>query len=768
MKFTEGYWLRSEKANALYASQAFSIEQEADKLRVVCPVRPVHDRGGALDVGTLTLEFSSAGPDAIAVRMYHFAAYQSKEPRFALNLNPQKLEFSEDENSVVMTNGNLSVRVWKGIWGDSGNAGYQFERNGVVLSGCHFRNAGYFQWGRTPSTMLPDTDGHYLHSDYKPYMNTELSLAPDECVYGMGERWTSFVKNGQTVDMWNEDGGTASQVAYKNIPFYITNKNYGVFVDHSSLVSFEAASEKVEFVSFSVPGEELRYVFIAGDTPKAVLANYTDLTGKPALPPVWSFGLWLSTSFTTNYDEATTSSFIQGMADRNIPLSVFHFDCYWMKEFHWCDFAWDKRIFPDIKSTIKKMHERGLKVCCWLNPYVAQDNDFFREGAEKGYFLMRADGHGIKQVDNWQPGLAVIDFTNPLAYKWYADKLRELHALGIDAFKSDFGERIPVDVVYHNGLDPMAMHNYYAYLYNKVVFDTLEECAGEGNAVLFARSATAGCQQFPVHWGGDNSASYPSMAETLRGGLSFMMSGFGFWSNDIGGFEATSTPDLYKRWVQFGLFCTHSRLHGSKSYRVPWNFDEESSVVLKKFVNLKCRLMPYIWAGAVEAHKTGIPLMRPMQIEFAGDRSCDYLDRQYMLGSSILVAPIFNDRGEGEFFLPYTNCDGTTDGAWVNMIDGERLPGGRWHTKTYDYLNMPVFVRPASIIPFGKQDDRPDYDYTDGTEFRVYDLAEGKTAQCTVHDLKGNAVLTLKVSRKGDTYEQVFEGAHKNCTVRIM
>ena len=253
------------------------------------------------------------------------------------------------------------------------------------------------------------------------------------------------------------------------------------------------------------------------------------------------------------------------MEERNIPLSVFHFDCYWMRPLHWCDFEWDREQFPDVRGMLSRYHERGLKLCAWINPYVAQDTEMFEEGRREGYFLMRADGRGIKQVDTWQPGMALVDFTNPEAREWFAGKIRDLLEAGIDCIKTDFGERIPIDVIYHNGADPKAMHNYYTYLYNRTVFGEIEKIKGKGEAlVLFARSATAGSQQIPSALGrGLLRATYASMAETLRGGLSFLSSGFAYWSHDISGFEATATPDLYKRWVQFGLLSSHSRLHGS-------------------------------------------------------------------------------------------------------------------------------------------------------------------------------------------------------------
>ena len=270
--------------------------------------------------------------------------------------------------------------------------------------------------------------------------------------------------------------------------------------------------------------------------------------------------------------------------------------------------------------------------------------------------------------------MAIVDFTNPSACKWFQDKLEILLDMGVDCFKTDFGERIPTDCVYFNGMDPVKMHNYYTYLYNKTVFELLERKRGKNEAVLFARSATVGGQKFPVHWGGDCWSDYESMEQSLRGGLSLQMCGFGFWSHDIGGFESTSTPDVYKRWCAFGLLSSHSRLHGSTSYRVPWAYDEEAVDVVRVFTRLKAKLMPYLWNTALTAHRMGIPSMRAMVLEFAKDKMCNYLDRQYMLGDALLVAPIFNEEGIGEYYLPDSSV---CPGLWTDFFTGERMEGGR-------------------------------------------------------------------------------------------
>lgn len=543
------------------------------------------------------------------------------------------------------------------------------------------------------------------------------------------------------MDTWNSDGGTASEQAYKSIPFYLTNKGYGVLVDNEGDVSFEVGSEKVEFVQFSSQGERQDYYLINGSTPKGVIEKYTDLTGKPALPPAWSFGLWLSTSFTTNYDEKTTLSFINGMKERNIPVHVFHFDCYWMKGCQWCDFEWDSDVFPDPKNMIKKFHDLGIKVCVWINPYIAQKSKLFKEG--KDYFIKKNNGD-IWQTDLWQSGMAIVDFTNPEAVKWYQSKLKALLDMGVDCFKTDFGERIPVkDIKFFADVDTVKMHNYYTYLYNKTVFDLLEKEKGKNEAVLFARSATVGGQQLPVHWGGDCTATYSSMAETLRGGLSLACSGFGFWSHDMGGFEETAPADVYKRWCAFGLLSSHSRLHGSNSYRVPWAYDDEACEVLEKFSKLKCRLMPYLYSQAKQTHLTGVPMLRPMFIEFNNDRNCAYLDKQYMLGDNLLIAPVFKENGEVEYYLP--------QGKWINLLTNKLYTGGSWQKEIFNIDELPIMVRPNSILVMGNNDEQVVYDYANDSKIYLSYFEDNALATTTIIDSTGQNIVTITAERIGNT-----------------
>jgi alpha-D-xyloside xylohydrolase len=383
---------------------------------------------------------------------------------------------------------------------------------------------------------------------------------------------------------------------------------------------------------------------------------------------------------------------------------------------------------------------------------VAQKSPLFDEGAAKGYLVKRPGG-GVWQWDRWQAGMGLVDFTNPAAADWYRGKLEALLDMGVDTFKTDFGERVPTDVVWYSGADPVRMHNFYSFLYNKAVFTLLEEKRGKGEALVFARSGTAGSQRFPLHWGGDSTASYESMAETLRGGLSLALSGFAFWSHDIGGFENTATPDLFKRWVAFGLLSSHSRLHGSSSYRVPWNFDEETCDILRFFVNLKCSLMPYIYRCAVEASREGLPLLRPMILEFPDDPACACLDRQYLLGDSLLAAPVFSEDGEVSYYLPA--------GLWTNFITGKITAGGRWLTEWHGYRSLPLMARPNSIIPVGNNTELPDYDYADGVSFHVFEAEKGARLKAAVPGLRGGTEMEVSVTLEDKGYTVKKTGAKK-------
>ncbi|QFK72470.1 alpha-xylosidase [Pradoshia sp. D12] len=720
MKFSNGNWLDKEGYQLHYPMEVYDVEKDDNKLSIFAPFTKILHRGKTLDGGLMTIVLSSPLEDVISVKLLHHIGAPMRGPEFELAKQNPDVYIEEADEEISYQSGNLRASIRKkGDW-----------------------NIDFFS-GDERIVSSQSMGMSYILTDKKePYMREQLTLDVGELIYGLGERFTPFVKNGQTVDIWNEDGGTSSEQAYKNIPLYLSNKGYGVFVNHPEKVSFEIGSEKVSKAQFSVPGESLEYFIINGSTMKDVLEKYTTLTGKPSLPPAWTFGLWLSTSFTTDYDEETVNHFIDGMLERDIPLDVFHFDCFWMKEFEWCNFEWDKRVFPEPESMLKRLKDKGLKICLWINPYIGQKSPLFKEGLENGYFIKRKDGH-VWQWDKWQPGLAVVDFTNPEACKWFEEKLEALIDMGVDSFKTDFGERIPTDVVYHDGSDPQKMHNYYTYLYNKIVYELLERKLGKGEAAVFARSASVGSQKFPVHWGGDCWSTYPSMAESLRGGLSFGLSGFSYWSHDIAGFEHGATPDLYKRWTQFGLLSSHSRYHGNTEYKVPWIYDEEAVDVTRTFTKLKNSLMPYLYRMARESAETGVPMMRPMILEYMEDESCHYLDRQYMLGDSLLVAPIFNEDGKVTYYLP--------KGKWTNFLTNEVVDGGTWQAEEHGYMTLPLMAKPNSLIAVGSVDSTAVYDYAEEVTFHLFELEEGKTVNSHIYNQNGENVCRITISRSGNT-----------------
>ncbi|WP_341716656.1 alpha-xylosidase [Micromonospora sp. FIMYZ51] len=702
MKFTDGYWQLRPGVTVLRPGTVESVEPDERAVTVFAPIGKITGRGDTLNRPVVTVRFFSPAPGVVGVTVGHHSGGLPKQPRFRLaERTDHPVQVEVTGLSARLATGELTVRVaLTGPWR------VDFLRGDRLVTSSTERSIG----------VVTDAEGG-------KYVHDRLALGVGETIYGLGERFGAYVKNGQTVDIWNADGGTASEQAYKNVPFYLSSAGYGVFVDHPEHVSFEVGSEVVSQTQFSVPGQSLTYYLIDGPTLKDVLRRYTALTGRPARVPAWSYGLWLSTSFTTSYDEKTVTEFIDGMAERDLPLSVFHFDCFWMRQFHWVDFIWDPATFPDPEGMLRRLHERGLKVCVWINPYIAQRSYLFEEGRQAGYLVRNPDG-SIWQWDKWQAGMALVDFTNPEAAAWYAGKLKTLLDMGVDCFKTDFGERIPTDVVWHDGSDPQRMHNYYSYLYNKTVFELLAAERGEGEAVVFARSATAGGQQFPVHWGGDCESTFVAMAESLRGGLSLAASGFGYWSHDIGGFEGTPDPAVFKRWIAFGLLSSHSRLHGSGSYRVPWAYDDEAVDVLRRFTRLKLSLMPYLAAAAEEAHREGVPVMRPMVLEFPDDPTTAYLDRQYMLGPDLLVAPVMSADGQVTYYVPA--------GAWTHLTTGGQVTGPGWVTEKHGFDSLPVLARPGSVIPFGSVTDRPDYPWADGVRLRLFAPAPGQRTRVRI------------------------------------
>ncbi|KAI0155181.1 glycoside hydrolase family 31 protein [Xylariaceae sp. FL1272] len=751
MKFRDGMWLTAEGMRVEYAEDVLSIAETEKGISLLCPTRKIMNRGDTLNQSTVTIDIEAASDGIISVETTHWAGAARKPPHFDLfpsgptTVEPQ---VSKGDNGTTLRAGALSATIHP----DQHTFDVKFHSSdgSKALTSLLSRSVG-LAYNPAPSNPLQTGDMR----DFKHYMFTQTTLGVGETVHGLGERFGAFNKVGQSISLWNADGGTSSDQAYKNISFWLSSKGYGIFIDTPGKVELEIGSERCTRVQTSVEGQRLKWYIIYGPTPKEVLQRYSVLTGKPGKVPSWSFGLWLSTSFTTNYDEKTVNSFLEGMRERDTQVDVFHYDCFWMKAFTWTDFVFDSERFPDPKAQISRLKDSGLvkKVCVWINPYIAQHGAAFKTAAENGYLLKRKNGD-VWQWDLWQAGMGLVDFTNPDAVKWYVECLNGLFDKGVDCIKTDFGERIPtLDVEWHDkAVDPHKMHNYYAFLYNKVVYEALQARYGPNEAVLFARTACAGTQRFPLVWGGDCESTPEAMAESVRGGLGLGLCGYAFWSNDIGGFEGYPAPWIYKRWVAFGLLCSHSRLHGSSSYRVPWTIDNDDksdegcSRTLARWTALKTRLMPYLYAQAESAVANGLPLsLRAMCLEFPEDATSWYLDRQFMVGDRLLAAPIFDESGEVEFYLP--------KGKWTSFFTNDVRNGPGWFKEKHGFGSLPLYVRENTILVLGKPGLRGAvYDYVEDVEVCLYHTKEGAKAELV--DQSGDAVGTLKASADGELQDK--------------
>lgn len=524
-------------------------------------------------------------------------------------------------------------------------------------------------------------------------MNLGFLLHYDENIYGLGEHFTAFDKAGQTVTMRNFDTlGCRDETAYKNIPFYVSSYGYGLYVHHHGIFDFHMGSESAATLSAHVPDTSLEYYLIVKDSLKGIVSSYVKLTGPAVLPPKWSFGLWYSTGFKGNSRKNVEEDAARFRQER-IPCDVMHFDCYWLREDKWCDFVWDEVQYPERHTMMEGLKKDGYKICLWINPYVTITSEMYLEGKEHGYFALNADGEPY-QADLWHGLLSpcvLLDFTSPEAVQWFQGKIRTVLREGVDVLKTDFGEDIPYDVVFSNGMTGREIRNVYSRLYNQSVFEVSEECKGKGNALVWARSGCAGMQQFPVCWSGDPYSSYEGMASTLRAGLSMAMSGVLFWSHDMGGFYGEVTKDIFIRWSQFGLFTSHSRLHGTTT-RQPWAYDDETKAILKKFVDLRYELMPYIWKTASECVRDGVPFIRPMVLEYPDDKNVRAIYDQYFFGNDILAAPVFGgDMARREVYLP--------EGVWVEMLGEKRVfEGGGWYAFECPLDYIPLFRRQDAVI----------------------------------------------------------------------
>ncbi|MFC4532001.1 TIM-barrel domain-containing protein [Sphaerisporangium dianthi] len=570
-----------------------------------------------------------------------------------------------------------------------------------------------------------------------------LVAQPDEHFGGFGEKFTPLDKRGQRPLMWNFDAfGAESDRSYKNVPFFVSSRGYGLLVDSGMPVEFDVCRSTHSCVEIVVPDDLIDYYFIAGPSIPEILARYDTLTCPPALPPKWAFGSWISSGFFKDSQERVLER-ARKIRERGIPCDVLHLDCYWQAAGHWSDMRWDAESFPDPAAMLATLREQGFATCLWMNPYISHLSPAFPDAAAKGYFLKDQDGETYV-ADSWHgsyPACGVLDLTNPEAAAWFADLLRGLLRQGVALFKTDFAEGVPRDAVAHNGMTGTELHNVYSLLFNDLVSDVTREVNGHG--MVWARSSFLGGQRHAAQWGGDTYTSYPAMGSTIRGGLSHGLSGVPFWSHDAGGFTGTPTDDLYVRWAQFGALSPLVRFHGTTS-REPWEFPAVEHLAVEA-IRLRYRLMPYIYSAAVEAARTGAPMMRALCVDHPGDPVAWQADLEYLLGRDLLVAPMTSPEGSRQVYLP--------DGEWVDYWTHETLRGGRYITVAKPLDQIPLFVRRGALIPVtGIRDTVGDGPFTDVTVV-AYGGGDG---QATIRDVDGDTTVTA--TQDGDVLRVAVTG----------
>ena len=516
----------------------------------------------------------------------------------------------------------------------------------------------------------------------------------DECFAGTGERFTKMDLAGHTFQLKNQDGqGVNNRRAYKNIPFYLSSRMYGVFYHTSDYCKLSLADHSTRSVQFLADGAEVDAFLIGGSTPERVLYNYRSLTGFPTLPPMWSFGIWMSRMTYFSADEV--EEICNRLRKEHYPCDVIHLDTGWFRTDWLCEWKFNPERFPDPKGFLTRLKNDGYRVSLWQLPYVAQGAEQINEAKENRYIAPLTneqehnDGSNFSTLDY----AGTIDFTYPKATEWYKGLLKELLDMGVVCIKTDFGENIHMDADYY-GMKPEQLNNLYALLYQKAAYEITKEVTGDG--IVWARAAWAGCQRYPLHWGGDSASTWDGMAGSIKGGLHFGLSGFGFWSHDVPGFHSLPnfmnsplSENVYVRWSQFGVFTSHMRYHGSFK-REPWHYPAIAPIV-KRWWKLRYRLMPYIMQEAQVATETGYPMLRALLMHHADDRQVWHIDDEYYFGSQFLVAPVMNDEGVRDIYLP--------EGRWVNFFTGERHEGGRWLKGVEVPLElMPVYVREGAEI----------------------------------------------------------------------
>ena len=583
------------------------------------------------------------------------------------------------------------------------------------------------------STFVPALPFSFVRrsSDLSRSVGAVLSLEPDERIFGGGESFTRLDKRGQKLVLWTNDAnGAESDRMYKPVPFLMSSRGYGLFVHTSTPATFDVGASYHGSNTLLIGDDELD-LFVFLGTPKEILGEYTALTGRAPMPPLWSFGFWMSRI--SYFSEKEVREVAARLRQLRIPADVIHVDTGWFETDWRCDYEFSKSRFPTPEKTIADLKQDGFHISLWQLPYFVPKNRLFSEIVEKG--LAVHDGKGNLPYDD-----AVLDFSNADTVRWYREKLGRLLKMGVGAIKVDFGEAAPLNGLYASGRSGFYEHNYYPLRYNKVVADLTQEVTGE--SIIWARSAWAGSQRYPIHWGGDAAVNDLGMASTLRGGLSLGLSGFTFWSHDIGGFAGHTPEDLYRRWLPFGMLSSHSRAHGIPP-KEPWEYGEDFTAAFRRASELKYRLMPYVYAQAKDASERGLPMVRALFVEYPDDPGSWAIEDEYLLGSDLLVAPLVETGSSRRaVYLP--------PGGWIDYQTGTRYPSG-WQTIAAGEIPVVLLVREGAAIPhiaLAQSTSRMDWSRL---ELIVFAPA-ARQAQALVFVPGDQAARTITVERRGNSF----------------
>lgn len=517
-------------------------------------------------------------------------------------------------------------------------------------------------------------------SDNARRINPVFTLAAGEMIFGCGESATGLNKAGQKVNLFVTDPqGPETDQMYKPIPFFMSNRGYGMFMHTSAPVTCDFGATYIGLNKLFM-GDENLDLFVFFGEPKDILDEYTDLVGKPGMPPLWSFGTWMSRI--TYFSEKEGYDVAANIRKHRYPCDVIHFDTGWFDVDWQCDYEFSKNRFQNPGQMLKDLRSQGFHVCLWQLPYFTPKNRYFPELIEKNLYVKNGNGE-LPYED------VALDFSNPETVKWYQDKLAGLLRLGVSAIKVDFGEAAPLNGIYASGKSGWYEHNLYPVRYDKAVSDITRQLHNEN--IMWARAAWAGSQRYPLHWGGDAATTNTGMLGTLRAGLSFGLSGFSFWSHDMGGFVKSTPEDLYCRWIPFGFLTSHTRAHGAPPTE-PWLYDSKRvQDVFRRSAEMKYRLMPYVYAQAKECTERGLPMLRALFVEFPDDPGAWRVDDEYLFGSQILVAPLLESGiTRRTVYLPA--------GKWIDYQTGKTYESG-WHEIEADALPIIILVRDGSVLP---------------------------------------------------------------------